>query len=50
MDGITEALYKLIEERAARGNCQSKHGPQAAFDFELFWVMDKLDQLLGETP
>jgi hypothetical protein len=47
---VAEALAELIRDRAERGNCQSKHGIDAATSYELWYVMDKLDQMLGETP
>jgi hypothetical protein len=46
---VAEALKTLIEERAERGNCQSKHGPAAAEGFELWYVMDQIDKLIGPT-
>lgn len=47
---VSEALAELIKDRASRGNCQSKHGTEAAESFELFHVMRRLDELIGVTP
>lgn len=49
-EAVTEAIAQLIEQRALKGNCQSKHGLEAAEGFELFWIMERLNELLGETP
>lgn len=43
---VAEALAELIRERAARGNCQSKHGEDAAQSYELFRLKSALDVLL----
>lgn len=44
---ILTALKDLIHCRAERGNAQSKHGPRAAAQHELWKLTEALDKLMG---
>lgn len=46
---VITAISEKLLDRAKRGNAQSKHGLEAAFDHEVFLFVHKLDQLLDET-
>lgn len=43
---IVEMFDELITERTERGNAQSKHGPEAARDYEVFVLKVTLDRIM----
>jgi hypothetical protein len=45
-DQVSAALAEMIEERAARGNAQSKHGTEAAEGYELHLLAMVLGQAM----
>jgi len=47
-DEILVALRDLIAARAERGNAQSRHGPVAAEQYELWLLTETLDRLMTQ--
>lgn len=47
---VISKISQMLLERAEKGNAQSKHGIEAAFDHEVFLFVNKLDKFLDETP
>lgn len=45
---ILVVLEDLITQRAERGNAQSKHGLEAAMQFELWKLGEMLDRLMTQ--
>ncbi|MDE2097021.1 MAG: hypothetical protein KGL39_07230 [Patescibacteria group bacterium] len=46
---LIEAISRMLEERACEGNAQSKHGPDAAYDYECARFVAALDELLSKA-
>jgi hypothetical protein len=45
---ILDSLEEMIHERALHGNCQSKHGIEAAISFEIFKLRQALYALMEQ--
>lgn len=47
---LAEAISGMLLDRAVRGNCQSKHGIDAAYDWEVLNLLNALDTWLNQQP
>jgi hypothetical protein len=45
---VLEELERMLDERVKLGNCQSKHGDDAAFSYEAIRLAQALDKLMSK--
>lgn len=43
---LSQSICIMLRQRAARGNPQSKHGSQAAYEWEVYNFVEALDEWL----